>query len=110
MMITPILKFYAIFHRERGFLPQSKNGRGNSYSEFQHCGIPRLFKSRRAASVALVQWLRGTWVAKTSYDNWGSINDVYYEPKDIGRASQIPFIEIREVEIINLYAPQESKN
>ena len=56
------MKVYAIRHIPTGrYLPYRKSGKGFTADEPTVNCIPRLFKKKRYAAVALTYWLKGKW-------------------------------------------------
>jgi hypothetical protein len=54
------MDFYMIQHKiTKAFLPYSRHKRGKTHLELSTDGIPRLFKQRNHAQVALNRWLAG---------------------------------------------------
>ena len=62
---------YAIRHKEHGYMPQRRSGRG--YTTFEpeafHPSEPRLFWTRVGADRALRAWLKGCWSRTKNYQD-----------------------------------------
>lgn len=103
--ILPVLKYFAIKHRTEGFLAHPR-GRGrhklsNTQMDPGFTGVPRLFTTRRGASIALTAWVKGHHSYCVSHDWEGGYDDFYVGVKDVGRKRED--MEIVEVEIVGMF-------
>lgn len=95
------MKFWLIRHKPTGFYlpqPDGRMERGGSHVEpaDKNEQEPRLFKSRRAATNALGQWLRGKFTRGSGYD---SLNHEYYEDISV---TPVPSRVKADMEIVEL--------
>ena len=68
------MEFCMIRHKPSGgFLPEV--GKGYTYSEPTHVGVPRLFTTKAGAKRALSWWLKGTVHVTHTGGQWGEEYD-----------------------------------
>lgn len=99
----PFISAWAIRQKSTGaFLPARKNGRGYSFDKPIKGCFPRLFKSKKAANLALYAWLQGQW--KKEYHTrevggWPEDIEYLIAEKIEGRdASDMEIVKFRLVE------------